>query len=211
MNSRVTLNYGLRWDYYGVVAEKDNLFSNITNLDPVNETFTLTQVGQPGLSQLYRPDYKNFAPRLSVAWDVFGTGRTVVRSGYGIFFDAFSQDFFLGHLPYPPFFDPGPAYNNIGPDPIIPAAPLAQSPPDGLIYGAPSCGSVECDVFAFDRNIKTPYMENYNLNIEQQISTKVMLQVGYVGSQGHRLFRVCGFESAQSSDDHGYRHRQCAG
>jgi hypothetical protein len=189
LNSRVTLNYGLRWDYYGVVAEKDNLFSNITSLDPVNQTFTLTQVGQPGLSQLYRPDYKNFAPRLSVAWDVFGTGRTVVRSGYGLFFDAFSQDFFLGHLPYPPFFDPGPAYNNIGPDPIIPAGVTGTISAGVPVYGAPSCGSVECDVFAFNRNIKTPYMENYNLNIEQQISRKVMLQVGYVGSQGHRLFR----------------------
>ncbi|MGA6958542.1 MAG: TonB-dependent receptor [Candidatus Acidiferrales bacterium] len=189
LSSRVTLNYGLRWDYYGVVTEKDNLFSNITNLDPVDATLTLTQVGQPGLSQLYRPDYKNFAPRLSIAWDVFGTGRTVVRSGFGMFYDAFSQDFFLGHLPYPPYFDPGPAYNNIGPDPIIPAAATGTITAGQPIYGAPSCGSVECDIFGFNRNIKTPYMENYNLNIEQQISRKVMLQVGYVGSQGHRLFQ----------------------
>jgi hypothetical protein len=189
INSRVTLNYGLRWDYYGVVAEKNDLFSNITNLDPVGGTFTLTQVGQPGLGQLYQPDHKNFAPRLSVAWDVFGSGKTVVRSGFGLFYDAFSQDFFLGHLPYPPFFDPGPAYNNIGPSPIIPAGVTGTIAPGVPVYGAPSCSSVECDVFAFDRNIKTPYMENYNLNIEQQISKKVMLQVGYVGSQGHRLFR----------------------
>src|SRR5271170_1097086 len=163
LNSRVTLNYGLRWDYYGVISEENNLFSNITNLDAVNATLTLTQVGQPGLSQLYQPDYKNFAPRLSIAWDVFGSGRTVVRSGFGMFYDAFSQDLFLGHLPYPPFFDPGPAYNNIGPSPIIPAA--ASGGPTGItagqpIYGTPSCGSVECDIFGFDRNIKTPYMEN---------------------------------------------------
>ncbi|HWO37822.1 MAG TPA: TonB-dependent receptor, partial [Candidatus Acidoferrum sp.] len=189
INSRVTLNYGLRWDYYGVVAEKNDLFSNITNLDPVGGTFTLTQVGQPGLGQLYQPDHKNFAPRLSVAWDVFGSGKTVVRSGFGMFYDAFSQDFFLGHLPYPPFFDPGPAYNNIGPSPIIPAGVTGTIAPGVPVYGAPSCSSVECDVFAFDRNIKTPYMENYNLNIEQQVSRKVMVQVGYVGSQGHRLFR----------------------
>lgn len=189
ITSRVTLNYGLRWDYYGVVAEKNDLFSNITNLDPVGGTFTLTQVGQPGLGQLYQPDHKNFAPRLSVAWDVFGSGKTVVRSGFGMFYDAFSQDFFLGHLPYPPFFDPGPAYNNIGPSPIIPASVTGTIASGVPVYGAPSCSSVECDVFAFDRNIKTPYMENYNLNIEQQVSRKVMVQVGYVGSQGHRLFR----------------------
>ncbi len=189
ISSRVTLNYGLRWDYYGVVAEENNLFSNITSLDAVDQTLTLTQVGQPGLNQLYRPDYKNFAPRLSIAWDVFGTGKTVVRSGYGLFFDAFSQDFFLGHLPYPPFFDPGPAYNPVGPAQIIPASANGTIQNGVPIYGTTGCGMVECDIFAFDRNLKTPYIENYNLNIEQQISQKVSLQVGYVGSQGHRLFR----------------------
>jgi hypothetical protein len=185
----VTLNYGLRWDYYGVVTEKDNLFSNITAFDPTGGTFTLQQTGTPGLGGLYKPDYKNFAPRVSVAWDVFGKGRTVVRAGWGMFYDGFSQDFFLGHLPYPPYFDPGPAYNNIGPYPILPAAITGTISPGVPIYGTPSCDSLECDAFAFSRNIKTPYMENYNLNIQQQISKSVMLQVGYVGSQGHRLFR----------------------
>ncbi|MGE5207612.1 MAG: TonB-dependent receptor domain-containing protein, partial [Chlamydiota bacterium] len=109
---RFTLNYGLRWDYFGIVHEKNNLFSNITALDPAAGTVTLTQVGSPGLSNLYEPDYNNFAPRVSFAWDVTGTGKTVVRSGFGVFYDAFSQDFFLGHLPYPPFYAPGPAYNN---------------------------------------------------------------------------------------------------
>jgi Carboxypeptidase regulatory-like domain len=185
----LVLNYGLRWDYYGVVAEKDNLFSNITDLDAADQTLTLTQVGQPGLSQLYHPDYKDFSPRLSVAWDLFGSGKTVLRSGYGMFFDGFSQDFFLGHLPYPPDFDPGPAYNNIGPYPIIPAGVTGSIVSGQPIYGAPACSAVECDIFAFDRNIKTPYMENYNLNIEQQIAKNLVLQFGYVGSQGHRLFR----------------------
>lgn len=186
---RLTLNYGLRWDYLGVVAEKNNLMSNITNFDTSGATITLTQVGSAGLDKLYQPDYKNFAPRVSLAWDVFGTGKTVVRSGYGVFFDAFSQDFFLGHLPYPPFFDPGPAYNPIGPAQIIPASAAGSIVSGQPIYGAPSCGSVECDIFSFDRNIRTPYMENYNLNIEQQLASKVVLQVGYVGSEGHRLFR----------------------
>lgn len=189
---RITLNYGLRWDYFGVVAEKNNLFSNFDTT-----TGQLVQVGPGGLSQLYKPDYKNFSPRLSIAWDVFGTGKTVVRSGFGLFFDAFSQDMFLGHLPYPPFFDPGPAYNNIGPKPIISATANGTIVAGLPVYAAPSCASVECDIFAFDRNIKTPYMENYNLNIEQQISSKVVLQVGYVGSQGHRLFRF--FDISQPS------------
>ncbi len=193
LTSRVSLNYGMRWDYAGIVGEKHNLLSNITSVSPATGTgtFTLTQVGQPGLSGLYNPDHKDFAPRVSVAWDVTGKGKTVVRVGYGIFFDAFSQDMVMGHLPYPPYFDPGPAYNPVGPSQyqIIPASAVSTIPYQSPVYGTPSCSSLECDAFAFDRNIKTPYMENYNINLQQQLFSKGILQVSYVGSQGHRLWR----------------------
>ena len=82
------------------LARKTCLFTNVTAFDPVAETVTLTQLGQPGLGSVYQPDYKNFAPRLSVAWDPFGKGRTVIRGGWGMFFDGVSQDAFLGELPY---------------------------------------------------------------------------------------------------------------
>jgi hypothetical protein len=190
LTPHVVVNYGLRWDYYGVVAERNHLFS-----DFLPSTGNLEQVGPGGLSGLYNPDKKDFSPRASVVWDPTGKGNTVVRAGFGLFFDAFSQDMMLGHLPYPTFFAPGPAYNNIGPDPvqmanINPNAVDANGVyiPNTPLYGTPGC-TVECDIFSFDRNIKTPYMENYNVNIQHQFSSKVSLQVGYVGSQGHRLFR----------------------
>lgn len=196
----VTFNYGLRWDYFGIVQEKNNLLSNITSISPSpgTGTFQLTQVGQPGLSSLYNPDKKDFAPRVSVAWDTTGKGKTVVRAGFGMFFDAFSQDMVLGHLPYAPYFDPGPAYNNFGPSPILSTGAIGGQIGYGQpLYAATTTCSYECDVFAFDRNIKTPYMENYNLNLQQQISSKSVLQVGYVGSQGHRLWRF--FDISQPS------------
>jgi hypothetical protein len=200
MTSRLTLNYGLRWDYYAPVKEKNNFFSDFIPTSAT--TGNLERVGPGGLSNVYQPDYKNFSPRVALAWDVFGTGKTVVRTGYGLFFDAFSQDMLLGHLPYPTFYAPGPAYNNIGPGSVQMAnANLAAFAPntdttgrEGVyipntpIYGTPGC-SVECDTFSFDQHIKTPYIENYNLNIQQQLGRNVALQVGYVGSQGHRLFR----------------------
>jgi hypothetical protein len=191
---RLVFNYGLRWDYYGVVAERNHLFSDFIATSA--SAGALQMVGGPGgLPNLYNPDKKDFSPRASIVWDVTGKGKTVIRAGYGLFFDAFSQDMTLGHLPYPTFFAPGPAYNNIGPDPIQmanlnPAAVNVNGVyQSGVpLYGTPGC-NVECDIFSFDRNIKTPYMENYNLNFQQQISSKVALQIGYVGSQGHRLFR----------------------
>jgi hypothetical protein len=200
LTPRLTLNYGLRWDYFGVIGEKNNLMSNITSLSPAagSGTFTLTQVGQPGLSRLYNPDYKNFAPRVSLAWDMSGKGTSVIRAGYGIFFDSFSQDMVLGHLPYAPFFDPGPAYNNIGPAPILSTgAVVGPIVPGSPVYAPTTTCSFECDVFGFDRNIKTPYMENFNLNFQQQLTSKTVLQIGYVGSQGHHLWRF--FDLSQPS------------
>jgi Carboxypeptidase regulatory-like domain/TonB dependent receptor len=201
ITQRLTFNYGLRWDYFGVMGEKNNLLSNITSVSPApgTGTFALTQVGQPGLSRLYNPDYRDFAPRISVAWDVTGKGRTVVRAGYGVFFDAFSQDMALGHLPYSPFFDPGPAYNNIGPYPILSTGAVGGPiVPGAPVFAPTTTCTYECDSFGFTRNIKTPYMENYNLNIQQQLSSKAVLQVGYVGSQGHRLWRF--FDISQPSE-----------
>ena len=195
LTPRLTLNYGLRWDYYGIVKEKNNLFANflVSSFDPVSDTGTgtYTQVGTTGLSRLYNPDHKDFSPRASIAWDITGKGKTVVRVGAGLFYDAFSQDIFLGHLPYPAYYAPGPAYGNFGGAAAITGASLNVSTITAgqPVYGPSDCSSQECDIFAVDPNIKTPYMENYNINIQQQLTSKTTLQIGYVGSQGHRLFR----------------------
>ena len=185
----------MRWDYYGVVKEKNNLFANfiVSSFDPVADIGTGPDaVGTPGLSQLYEPDYKNFSPRASIAWDVTGKGKTVVRVGGGLFYDAFSQDMFLGHLPYPASMPRVRPTGTLAPPRLL-ASALARL--GTIIAGVPVYGAVglhassECDIFAVDRHIKTPYMENYNLNIQQQLTSKTTLQIGYVGSQGHRLFR----------------------
>jgi hypothetical protein len=194
LTPRIMLNYGLRWDYYAVVSEKNHLFSDFVPTSAT--TGSLIQVGPGGLPNLYEPDKKDFSPRISIAWDVMGKGKTVVRAGYGLFFDAFSQDMVLGHLPYPTFYAPGPAYNPIGPAQVQMGGlnPAAVDPvtgayiPNAALYAAPDC-SFECDIFSFDRHIKTPYIENYNFNLQQQVGAHAALQVGYVGSQGHRLLR----------------------
>ncbi len=175
----VTLNFGVRYDYYGLIQEKHG---NFTNVDPATGLGVL--VGQ---GRLYQPDYNNWAPRVSVAWDVTGQGKTVVRAGYGIFYDAFSQDLFMGHLPFNSGFDPGPAYSGFGPNPISSAGanagPFASGTP---VYGAATAMS---DAFGVDPHIRTPYMQNFNLNFQQEITRKTVFQIGYVGSNGHKLLR----------------------
>jgi outer membrane receptor protein involved in Fe transport len=175
----VVLNLGLRYDYYGLIQEKH---SNLTNIDPTTGATIL--VGQ---GRLYQPDYRNWAPRVSVAWDLTGKGKTVVRAGYGIFFDAYSQDMFIGHLPFNSGFDPGPAYSGFGPNPISSAGALTAP----FTAGTPVYGSASPmgDAFGVDQHLRTPYMENFNLNLQQQVAQKMVVQVGYVGSNGHKLLR----------------------
>ena len=178
-SSRVTLNLGLRYDYYGLIQEKHG---NFTNFNPLTGADIL--VGQ---GRLYHPDYNNVAPRVSIAWDVTGHQRTVVRAGFGIFYDAYSQDMFMGHLPFNSFYDPGAAYSGAGGNPIL----LANAFKSQLIENSSPFGfaSPMFDRFGVDQNLRTPYMENYNLNLQQQITRKMTLQLGYVGSQGHKLLR----------------------
>ena len=192
---RLTLNYGLRWDYYGVIGEKNNLFSIL------NSSYNLVQVGTAGgPSSLYPKDFRNFSPRFGAAYDVFGTGKTVFRLGYGFAYDAFSQDFFAGQEPFvsanagPPFNDIGPraiSYGSItnGLTPVACGSGTIPIPGSSLC-AAPVFGSFgPADVFTVNQNLRTPYVQNYNLNIEQQITAQTALSVAYVGSAGRKLFR----------------------
>jgi len=103
----------------------------------------------------------------------------------------------LGHLPYPPYFDPGPAYNPIGPNPIYSAGVTGTVAANAPLFGDETACNFECDTFSFDRNIKMPYMENYNLNVQQQYQQPHHGSVELVGSQGHRLWRF--FDLSQPS------------
>jgi hypothetical protein len=180
---RLTVNYGLRWDYFGVVHEKNNLFYQMQATNGGTEV----QIGSPGgPGSLYNPDYKNFAPRIGLAYDLTGKGETVVRAGWGLFYDAFSQDIFLGHVPYNCAFCPGPAYAGVGP------AAISTESLSGNALGVPPLFSTPTPLsnfFGTDPDIRTPYVQNFNLNLQQQLGKKMVLQVGYVGSRGTKLFR----------------------
>jgi hypothetical protein len=179
-----TLNMGLRWDYFGVIHEDHGRFSVY---DPA--------VGLIHRDPLYDKDFRSFSPRMSVAWDVTGKQKTVVRAGFGVFFDDFSQDAFTGQI-YENSFNAGVAYNPIGPDPIfinksLPGVPFqpgqaifAAVPPNGP---APSATS---DASTVDKHMRNPYVYNFNLNVQQELFKNTMLQIGYVGSSGHKLLRL---------------------
>jgi hypothetical protein len=174
--SRLTINYGVRWDYFGVIGEQQDRFSLLDS----GGTLHLVH-------QLYPRDLNNFAPRASFAWDIFGNAKTVVRTGWGMYYDAFSQDFFVGQLPFNTF-NSGPAYNGIGPDAItFSFSPAATIQPGVRVFDPTTFGAT--DVFTVDQKMRTPYIQVYSLNVQQQLGKNVALEAGYVGSAGRKLFR----------------------
>ena len=178
MSSRITFNYGLRWDYFGVVGAKNSAFSIFDVKSGGLETIGAT--GAP--SSLYPKDGTGFAPRLSFADDTRGDGKLVIRAGAGIYYDGASQDFYVGNQAYNTNAgEAGPAFNGIGFASPVVSTITAGTP----IFGGYSPSSV----FTASQKMVTPRYASYNLNIESQLAKKIALQVGYVGSQGRHLFR----------------------
>jgi Carboxypeptidase regulatory-like domain len=183
---RLTVNYGMRWDYFGVTGEKGGEFYTVDYANGGNNVPT---------SQLYNKDFNNFAPRVAIAYDVSGQGKTVVRAGWGLFYDAFSQDMFLAHLPWNCGFCPGPAYPGLGPNALATGS-VATDPNAGLALTPIAAGNPvytgygpEGDFFTVAPKMRTPYVQNFNLNVQQQLGSKTVLQLGYVGSIGIKLFQ----------------------
>jgi len=177
LTSKISLNYGLRWDYFGVIGAENNAFSIFDVKSGGMET--VGAAGGPAM--LYPKDKIDFAPRFSVADDLMGNGKLVVRAGVGIYYDGPSQDFFVGNQPWntnPA--EAGPAFNGIG---------FASSVASSIASGAPIfSGYMPSSVFTVDQALKTPRYGSYNLNIESQLAKEVSLELGYVGSQGRHLF-----------------------
>ena len=182
-SSHLSATYGVRWEYFGVIGEEQNRFSILDaagNVTPVK--------------QLYPRDLNNFAPRIGLAYDVMGDGRTVLRAGWGLYYDAFSQDFFVGQLPFNTF-NSGPAYNGVGPDPITFSFSPALVLQPGVPVFAQSTFSAS-DVFTVDQKIRTPYIQVFNANLQQEITRNLAVEIGYVGSQGRKLFRYVDINQA---------------
>jgi hypothetical protein len=182
VTNHLTVNYGVRWDYYGVVGEKNHQFSLFNPM-----TDALEQVGvSGGPSSLYPKDWHDFAPRVSVVHDLLGNGKLVIRTGVGIFHDGASQDFFVGNQPWnTSLAEAGPAFNNIGFAGLSSATAASGIVANQAVYGDYSSSSA----FTVSQKLVTPRYVSYNLNLESQVAKRIAVEIGYVGSQGRHLFR----------------------
>jgi len=189
VSSTLTLNLGLRWEYFGPLSEASNLLSNLA------PDGTLAMVGTHGLNGVYNSDFKNFGPRLGLAWSPLPN--TVVRMGYGIYYDYVPQDLFIANFTT----SAGVATNPIGPKPVF-AMNFNPNAFDGTAPGVPILTPVTSGpftIFATPRNFPTPYSQNWNFNIQERLAENTSLEVGYVGSKGTHLVRL--FDANQPDEN----------
>jgi hypothetical protein len=206
MTSKLTLNYGLRWDYYTPSREKYDHFSFVdlvgANPDGVAGRLAFAGSGSSCKSACYgapypeKPWHKGFAPRLGVAYAM--DQKTVVRAGYGIFFgqafypgwgggmslDGFNLHQTFGTSPNGASTNPAFYLDNGVPVP-------AQLPPfinAGFDNGqSPSQANGNGSAYRpVDAN-RRPYSQQWNLTIERQLPQGIALSAAYVGNKGSRL------------------------
>ncbi len=183
---KFTVNFGLRWEYFGPLGESNNLLSNL------GSDGNLALVGTDGVDGAYKRDLNNFGPRIGFAWSALP--KTVVRGGYGVYYDYVPQDLLIANFTN----SAGLATNPIGAQAVVSLAnnydPTAfnGSSPGTPIFNAPAppFPSPGADIFFTPRNLVTPYVQNWNLNIQQDLSEGIAFQLGYVGSKGTKLVRL---------------------
>jgi hypothetical protein len=180
VSKKLTLNLGLRWEYYSPYSEVANRWANF---NPT--TAKLMIAGQNGVGSTagLSGDWKDFAPRLGFAYQALS--HTVIRGGVGLFYNPNGNGGALlrfdRQLPFGPVLSISPGDQVLGPRvsngfPATPTVNLAvANNPSGNVIGVPG-------------NFKQAYAEQYNLTIEHEVRPiSTLFKFAYVGNLGRRL------------------------
>jgi len=190
---RLTVTAGLRWEYFGVhhspANEKfldANLYLDAVGSVPPIQTTPKTVYEQVRdarfrrTNQFYRPDYNNFAPRLGIAYDVFGDNRTVFRGGYGVFFDRNFGNAVFNAIQNPPNY----AVISLGV-----SAPINPNQFTTLASGGAL--TISSSARMLDNDLVTAYGQQWNATVEHDILGKgVIASLSYVGTKGDKLYSL---------------------
>src|SRR4051812_10688146 len=206
IKKNITLNYGLRWELFTPLTDISGHVQSFrpgetSNKYPCDNTLPeycpvgLVVPGDPGVpAGLTTTYYKTFAPRIGLAYSPGSSGKTSIRVGWGMFYNPMEQLVLEQFSAEPPF-----GGSNIINAPLFNTPYLAQdgtvkpNPFNGII-NPPAGQDPDWQRFRplllygqFQPHLRTQYSTQYNLNIQRQLRQDLVLQVGYVGSQGHRL------------------------
>jgi hypothetical protein len=160
----LTLNLGLRLEFSTVPIDKYGYTVSVP--DPLRDKTTT-------VGPMFRNHKQNWAPRVGIAWDPSGDGKTVVRGGFGIFYDINPIPFFVtsGITSNPPFNLTVTVTNPTFPHPNL------------------TGGLADSSLFPLVNNWETPQTLQYNLALERQLWANTIATVAYAGSRGRNLLR----------------------
>jgi hypothetical protein len=182
--NKLTLNLGLRWDVFPPWIEVDDRQSNF---DPSTGKFVVASedavidgVNVGRYLQTYSKG--NLGPRFGASYDVFGTGRTLVRGGWGMFWNFTPGGTSSSKAQNPPFLQSTTLSTGFGTNLRLSDG---LPPPPGVDPNRPPAGSTRS---IFDINFRDAYSQNWNLNVQQQFGTNYMVEVAYVGARGRQMF-----------------------
>jgi len=171
---RLSLSLGLRWDVNPPPTANRQIraYSQVSDLT----TTTLAPVGTP----LYQTDHRGFAPRFGLAYRLSAKSgyETVVRGGFGVFYDTGSGNALFG---YSLGYNTSATFSGVP----FPLTPAQQTPPSPTALTAPYPSGVS----APDPNLKLPYTLQWNTAIEQQLGNSQKLSVSYVAAGGRKLLQ----------------------
>ena len=171
---RLTITAGLRYEHIGPAVDTQNR----ANLyDP--ETGSLMPVGTATMPRGgYETDRNNIGPRIGVAWTPDSSGETVIRGGYGIYYNQGALATGEGLYFNQPFFD----FNLFFPlGRGLPAPTLSDPYPANFPYPTPPSAT------GYQRDLRTPWLEHWSVSVQRQLGATRALEVAYVGSRGHDL------------------------
>jgi Carboxypeptidase regulatory-like domain/TonB dependent receptor len=185
VTSRLTLNYGLRYDLpfpYTEIHNRQSLWiPGRQSVVMPNAPAGLLYPGDSGVPAGLIPTFKKgFAPRLGFAWDPMGTAKWLVTSSYGIFYEPY----YTGQG--------GPLQSPISAPPYLQTAqislpnfadPFNGNPP------APGTFATPLTNLTLSPNLPLPYSQDWDLNVQHSFGDDFLLEVGYVGTKGTKLPR----------------------
>lgn len=215
MSSRFTLNAGLRYEFFGPPSE---IRGQLPNFDPSladpNPSAAGTLTGlvlasnypgplpagvlQTGETGLWQKDFRDFAPRLGFAWQLHNQPDVVLRGGYGIYYQRLSGQLALDTIGASPFAlqvlrsGASNAQSTLQ-VPFNPALPPSSSFP---IF-VPRFSDSSIFFPSISRSIRSPYSQEYGLDIQYEPARDWLWDVGYVGSYGSRLTGCLQFNQAE--------------
>ena len=169
LRPNLTVNLGFRHEFVSSPAEVNGLNANLRHVSDPQST----------IGPAFLTAKKNFAPRVGVAWDPSGSGKTSVRLGAGIFYnELLGRDWYFFSSADSQFSARYIVGNATNPPPF----------PNGLSSGFTAGGAQQTKTVVY--NTDTPTLVHYNLEVQRQVARTLTMRLGYVGSHGYHLARA---------------------